>query len=166
MENNRSTKKVRFNIIDAMVIAAVFTLMALFIFVFDPFAWFNDNAIYREAYVTYVVEIKNVDEEIIKNIRENDDLFSSDSDDYIGTIANVESLPHYETKTVEGIDGAHQVKVEIAGKKDVNITIHVHCTYESEVGYIISSQQIAVGSKVNLTSSHFSGSGYCISIEE
>ena len=166
MENNRSIKKVRFNIIDAIVIAAFLVFIALFIFILDPFAWFNDDAIYREAYVTYVVEIKDVDEEIIKSIRKNDELFSADSAEPLETIANVDSLPHYEVKSVESVNGTEQVEIEVEGKRDVYITVYVKCTYENEIGYIVGSQQIAVGSRVNVCSSYFSGSGYCIGIEE
>lgn len=165
MENNRS-KKVKFNIIDAIVIIALLAFVALFIFILDPFGMFNDDAIYREAYMTYIVEIKNVDKEIVKNIRENDDVFNAENADPIGTIVNVEPLPHYENITIEGENGPEQILKIVEGKEDVHITIYVQCTFEKDIGYIVGSQQIAVGTPINICSSYFSGSGYCIDIQE
>ena len=167
MENNRiTTKKVKFNIIDAIVIAAFLIFIALFIFLLDPFALFQDDAIYREAYMTYVVEIKNVDKQIIENIRKNDNVFNSESAEPIGTITNVDTTPHYEQITFEGENGPQQIYSIVEGKEDVYITIYTPCTFENDVGYIVGSQQIAVGTFINICSSLFSGSGYCIDIQE
>ena len=164
MENNRLTKKTRFNIVDAIVIVAVLTFIALFVFVLDPFAWFKDDAYYKETQMTYVVEIKGVDSEIIDSISENNDIFDSVNGDPLGTVESIEVLPHYEWKSIEGESEMKQVEVQ--GKKDMKITVRVSCTYQKDIGYIVGSQQIAVGSKMNICCSEFFGSGYCITIKE
>ena len=161
--NKLVNKKGKFNIVDVLVIV----LVCLFIFgafvVFDPFDWFAE-AERREVSISYVVEIKGIDNDVANNIKVGDNVLNSVTDELIGKIFELQVEPAYEWKHVSGEN--EMVKVAIAGKSDVYIKIDIACVYEVGVGYIVGGQQIAVGTLVNIKLPNFVGSGYCISINE
>lgn len=161
--NKYGNKKGRFNIVDVLVIFFII----LFIFgtfcIFDPFDWFV-SAERREVTISYVIELKSVDDDLTSNIRIGDNVINSSTGEPIGKIFAVDVCPAYEWKSIMGMD--EMVKVMIGGKRDVYVKIDVNCIYEDGLGYIVGDGQIAVGTLVNIKLQSFTGSGYCISIEE
>ena len=53
-----------------------------------------------------------------------------------------------------------------ADKSDIYVTIEVKCTYAKGEGYVVGTQQIAVGTPLALRFNDFFGKGYCVSIEQ
>ena len=165
---NKVTKHTKdragFNAVDAIVILVALTLIALFFFVLDPFNWFESKAHFRETYITYAIEIKAIDENIIDGIAEGDKVIDANSGEYLGEVDQITSYKSYEWQYLEG--KTQMVQVELVGKKDLYITLKVKCVYEQDVGYIVNGQRIAVGSSIDLKTQQLIGSGFCVSIKE
>ena len=167
MENKvtKHTKnRASFNVVDAIVTVVALVLIALFFFVLDPFNWFENKAHFRETYITYAIEIKALDEEIIEGINKGDKVIDGNSGEYLGEVDQITSYKAYEWQHVEG--KTQMVQIELVGKKDIYITLKVRCVYQQDVGYIVNGQRIAVGSPIDLKTQQLIGSGFCVSITE
>jgi hypothetical protein len=86
----------------------------------------------------------------------------SNTDYALGTVNTVRTQ---EAQVWEAVDG-EMVKKTLADKSDIYITIEVKCTYAKGEGYVVGTQQIAVGTPLALRFNDFFGKGYCVSIEQ
>ncbi len=166
MENNikkTEAKRGRFNIVDALLILVMLALCFAALYIADPFNWFSANTV-RDTTLKYVVEIKEVNDDVKTNVKVGDRVFNSHTNNDIGKVTFLKTQPSYRWEYVEG--GAEMIKKTVAGKSDVFVTVDVICTYEKGVGYTVDGQQIAVGMPITVRTSGFVGSGYVVSIEE
>ena len=165
MENNVNKKisvKSRFNIVDIIVILIAAAIVFGFFWAFDPFDWFDGSVDFRDTSISYVVEIKGVDNELISAVRIGDNVIDTVSSDIIGNVTEVTVQPAYEWVSESG----EMIKREISGKSDVFIEVTARCVYKSALGYGVNGNQITVGSRISLRTINFSGVGYCISLKE
>lgn len=161
--NKLRNKKGKFNIVDVLVIITVCCFIFSTFAVFDPFDWFSGFE-RRDVTISYVVELKGLDEDMVANIKVGDNVLNSATEESIGRIFDVDLSSSYEWKALEG--QSEMVKVLLSGKWDVRLKIDIPCVFEEGVGYIVNGQQVAVGTLVNIKLPSFVGSGYCISITE
>ena len=165
MENNINKKnsvKSRFNIVDIIVILIAAAIVFGFFWSFDPFDWFDGGVDFRDAAISYVVEIKGVDNELVSSVRIGDNVIDNVSSDIIGNVTEVTVQPSYEWVSENG----EMIKREMVGKSDMFIEVTARCIYKLGLGYGVNGNQITVGSRLSLRTINFSGVGYCISMKE
>lgn len=166
MENNinkTETKKWRFNFVDAFLVITLIAVCFAVFYVADPFNWFSAGEV-REVTLKYVVEIKGVNDDVKSNVKLDNTVFSSGTDNVIGKVSAFKSEPSYTWEYVEG--EPEMVKKTVAGKSDLYITVETKCTYESGIGYTANGQQIVVGMPIAIRTPRFTANGYVVSIEE
>lgn len=164
MENNiqnNGTKKTRFNMVDAIAVILVLVIALGVFFVLDPINLFSANG-KETVTLLYVVEFKGVDNALKSKINSGDAVMLSNTDYALGTVNTVRTQ---EAQVWEAVDG-EMVKKTLADKSDIYVTIEVKCTYAKGEGYVVGTQQIAVGTPLALRFNDFFGKGYCVSIEQ
>ena len=164
MENitvNEKTR-VKFNIVDALIIIASIIIAGVILVFADPFGWFDASSS-NQVTLRYIVEFKAVDNDVKNYIDVDETAWGASSNKEMGVIASIESFRAYFWESDDENDV--MVKKPMAGKSDVYVTIDAPCTYVEGVGYFVNGKQIAVGSLLELRFANFSGSGYCVGFE-
>ena len=159
----RGRKRGRFNLVDLFLVLLILVIVSMLFVMFDPFSLGAADA--KDVTLRYTIEIKDVSEEFRNNVKVGDRVLSAATDYDMGTVVTVDqSQKSFEWAYAEGDE--FMSKSEKADKFDLKITIDVGATYEEGVGYMVDGKHVAVGSLVSLRFPSFTGSGYCISIEE
>ena len=155
-------RRVKFNVVDAMIIIASIILIGAILVFTDPFGWFDFSNSSRVT-LQYIVEFKAVDNDVKNHINIGESAWIASGNQEMGSIAGIESFRAYSWESDE--EGGVMVKKPMAGKNDVYVTIKAPCVYVDGVGYFVNGKQIAVGSLLELRFASFSGSGYCVGFE-
>ena len=158
-----SKNKIRFNILDALIllaiIAAVSVLLYVFVFSGRSSGYLGQSDSYT---LTYVVEVANLDEVFTDKIAPGDTVIDSASKRYIGTVTAVEERP-YTHMSVNKTEGA-LVLNQVDGRINLYITVKADAQF-SGITYNIGGYEVFVGSQTHLSFDDFVCSGYCISLD-
>lgn len=146
--------------VDAVAVILVLVIALGVFFVLDPIGLFGGNA-KGGATLVYVVEFKGVDNALKSKVNVGDVVMLSTTDYTLGVVKGVRTQ---EARVWEVVDGA-MVEKTLADKSDIYVTIEVKCTYAKDEGYVVSGQQIAVGTPLTLRFNDFLGTGHCVSLE-
>ena len=168
MDNKRklrgaTEKSGRFNIVDLLLVILSLAIIGALLLMFDPFSFFAKDAT-REVKLRYTVEIKDVSNEMKNNVSAGDKALNFATDYDMGTVVAVEPQSSFEWVYNEGDE--YMSKKYKTDKSDLIITIDVDAVYSEGTGYMVDGKHIAVGSQVSLRFPSFTGTGYCISIEQ
>ena len=167
MDNKRNStgakKSGRFNLVDLFLVLLILVIVSALLVMFDPFSLASKQTS-QEVTLRYTVEIKDVSNELKNNIKAGDKALSSSTDYDMGTVIAVEPQSSFEWEYNEGDD--YMSKKHKTDKSDLIVTIDVKAVYEEGIGYLVDGTHIAVGSLISLRFPSFTGSGYCISIEQ
>ncbi len=155
-------RKRKWGALDIVILVIVLAVIGAAVYYFTHNNVGDSAASSGDTDVTYVVEIKDVDEDIENIVVIGDDLYYTESGAYIGEITSVERVPYYvdayqqDTGTMvsEDVDGKYNVKVTVSARADVS---------ESETS--VNGVPVMVGSALNVNASTFGGNGYCVELE-
>lgn len=155
-------KKRKPGILDIIIFVVVLAVIGAAVYYFTHNNVGGSAASSGSTEVTYVVEIKDVNEDIENIIVAGDDLYYTESGAYIGQIEKVERIPYYvdayqaDTGTMasEDVDGKYNVKITVSARADVS---------ESETR--VNNVPVMVGAQLSVNCSTFGGSGYCVELE-
>ena len=163
VNTNLKKKKKRFNFIDFLIILLALAIVLAVVYVFVPNSLFDKVVdkvtMSEERMLQYTVEISNIDQAFIGNIKENDTVTNTVSKSNIGTVTAIT----LENETELSFDGTEK---KIENKYKMIVTIDATATYTSGEGYKINGSRIAVGEKLYLRFPDFSSEAYCIGFKE
>ena len=153
-------KKVKFNIMDALILLAILAVAALllYIFVFSEGGGLGESDAYT---LTYVVAITQLNEEFAERVAIGDAVVDSSKKLPIGTVVAVEKHPH-EYLGENTKDGSLTLST-MEGYCDLYVTVEAPATLNG-ISYTIGGYEIRVGSKVYLSFANLVSEGHCISL--
>ncbi|MBQ3792407.1 MAG: DUF4330 family protein [Clostridia bacterium] len=124
----------------------------------------------------YVVEIKDIREEIADRVTKGDPVYLRDASGMVyafGTVSGVQIETCYYTSptvmeqvTSESGDYSLPVRSEKVGRVNVLISVECEALLGSDARYTIGGRLIVAGQEMELLSEHFTGKGYIISLDE
>lgn len=157
-------RKMKFNIMDVLILLAVAAVAAVLVYVFvlsenTPVDSLGGTPTTK---ITYVVELTGIDDALSDNISVGETLIDAAKKMNIGTIVAVETQPYvYLGKNLT--DGTMELTT-VDNKSTIYVTVEADATLTG-IAYSISGYDIYVGEKVYLSLPDFTGTGYCISLK-
>lgn len=157
-----SKTKVKFNIMDALILLTVLAVIAVLLYVF-VFSETDDGlAGNTDTYeLTYVVEVVNLREEFAELVAPGTPVIDSSKKMPIGTVTAVEVLP-YQHMATNYTDGSLTLTA-VDDSCNLYITIEANATLDG-ISYSISGYEICVGSLLYMSFADLVCEGYCISL--
>ena len=157
-------RKMKFNIMDVLILLAVAAVAAvlLYVFVLSENTPVDSLGGAPTTKITYVVELTGIDDALSDNISIGETLIDAAKKMNIGTIVAVETQPYvYLGKNLT--DGTMELTT-VDNKSTIYVTVEADATLTG-IAYSISGYDIYVGEKVYLSLPDFTGTGYCISLK-
>lgn len=157
-------RKMKFNIMDVLILLAVAAVAAvlLYVFVLGENTPVDSLGGAPTTKITYVVELTGIDDALSDNISVGETLIDAAKKMNIGTIVAVETQPYvYLGKNLT--DGTMELTT-VDNKSTIYVTVEADATLTG-IAYSISGYDIYVGEKVYLSLPDFTGTGYCISLK-
>lgn len=155
-------KKRKLGVLDVVIIMAVLAVIGAAVYYFTHNNVGNSAASSGATEVTYIVEIKDVSENIEEFAVIGDDLYFTESGAYIGKIEAVERRPYYVD--VYHADSGTMVSEDVDGKYNVRITVSARADM-SDSETTVNGVPVMVGAPLNVNSSTIGGNGYCVKLE-
>ena len=173
-ENNNSTQHTqkrtrrKFNVVDFLLIVVVLLICASLVYLFLPSSLVKNITADQTVPLSYVIEVKGVDEQYIDNISVLDLVQDSVSKGELGTVEAVENNPYSELKynMQQEEDNGVGILSSIKGKYNLTITVTATARYEEGEGYTVNGTRIAVGEKIYAKFPNYACEAYCISLEQ
>ena len=142
MDNNVQGKKLRFNIIDFLIVCAVISLVLLLVFR----SGIEKPAVPDTAVIEYTVKISGAEKEVLDFASVDDVIYDENGQSEIGKIVSKKFTP-FEVYTLDP-DGKI-VKAASVGLVDVYLTVEAEAValdrgYETDSGvFVISGEKIS-----------------------
>ena len=142
MDNNVQEKKLRFNIIDFLIVCAVISLVMLFVF----HSGIEKPVVQDTAVIEYSVKISGAEKEVLDFANVDDVIYDENGQNQIGKIISKKFTP-FEVYTADA-DGKI-VKMASVGLVDIYLTVEVEAValdsgYETDNGFfVISGEKIS-----------------------
>lgn len=158
-----SKTKIRFNILDALILLAIIAAVSVLLYVFVFSGGSAGSPAQTEAYaLTYVVEVAEVDEAFRGKVSPGDAVIDSASKRHIGTVTAVEERPHMHM----GVNQAEGALVlnPVDGQINIYITVKADAVLDG-ITYKIGGYEMYVGGLTHLAFDDFVCSGYCVSLD-
>ncbi len=156
-------RKTGFNLMDAVILAAILAVIALllYVFVFSESASLQsgDNNKYT---LTYVVEATKISDEFTDMIEVGDPVIDSAKKMKIGTVTAVEVQPYLYLGT--DMHEGELVLNPVDGYSNLYVTIQADAVL-NDISYSIDGYEMYVGAKIFLSFSDMVCTGYCISLD-
>lgn len=154
-------KKIRFNVVDAVIILFVAAAVAVFGYVFlsEKTVGTGGNEKVKIQYVLKVGEIRDM---YLGNIAKDDEVHDADTDKKLGTVVAVSSVPAKRIGT-DASTGA-QVVSEVEGRSNLYVTIETEAQRVEEK-YLVDGVSIMVGSVVNFITPNLYAASNIVSVE-
>ncbi len=155
-------KTVHFNIMDLLIILVVLAAGALLLYVF-VFSAKGETSTPDTRKIRYVVEIKNIRDEFIDNVTVGENLTDASKLYPLGTIVAYESMPSTYTGTNK-MDGTITVG-DYPEHSNMYITVEADAVISPQA-YNVNGFELSVGTVIYVKLPNFTGTGYCIKLEE
>ena len=153
----KENKKAKFNIIDALFILIVLTVIAGAVYFFF-FRQSANGAGSEKTAIVYTVEAREVDSDVKIAINAGDAVVDSFSLKTIGYVKEVKT----EESRYTGTDKTTGQKVISVDPTMQTVVITVEADADAENGYYeVGGYRIGVGEQINLRMKGFNGIGYC-----
>ncbi len=155
-------RKLRFNIIDIIIILII--VAAAFVLI-NVFAGNDKNITAENNYkkIQYVIEIQDVEERFDGVVSKGDAVQDAIERKNIGTVVGVQSSP-YETVTFDYTTGTETVS-SVEDRVVLAITIEATAV-STDRAFTVDGCEIRVGQQYSIMLPEFYGVGYCIKITE
>ena len=158
-----SKKKIRFTIMDALILLVILAAVAalLYVFVFNDLSSMHTAAAETHT-LTYVVEVTAIDEEQAAKVLPGATVINSASKIAIGTVTAVETRPYMYmgTNKAEG----SLVLNPVDGKVNLYLTVQADAVLDG-ISYSVNGFEVYVGGLVHMAFNDVVCSGYCISLD-
>ena len=163
--NVKATKKrkMRFNIIDLLLIVIAVAVVAALLYVFLPNSFIKSIFADESVTIQYAIEFKGVDEAFLESIKENDIVIDSVTKAELGTVTAVDYSTQYTELKYDEESGNGVLSV-VPNKHNVIVTITATAAHDADKGYTVGGLRIAVGELIAVRFPNFTGEGYCISV--
>ncbi|MBE6625710.1 MAG: DUF4330 family protein [Ruminococcaceae bacterium] len=157
-----SKRKIRFNIIDLIIILII--VAAAFVLV-KVFTGGNNDIVTETNYkkIQYVIEIQNVEDRFDGSVKKGDAVQDAIERKSIGTVVGVQSS-QFERITFDYDSGMETVSV-VEGRIVLNITIEATAVV-TDRAFTVDGCEIRVGEQYSVILPEFYGIGYCIKVTE
>lgn len=154
-------KKIRFNLIDAilLLLVAAVAFVVLYVFVFSAKDTSTSQTIYRN--IKYVVEVQNVDEECEDLVKAGQSVQDAIERKNLGKVSGVQAVPF--RKVTFNYNTGKETVAEVDGKITLKITISVQAA-ETERAFTSDGAVIRIGEKYSLVLPDMYCVGYCTAI--
>ena len=157
------TKKHKFNIIDAVIIILLGTIIAV-----AAFFLLRDkptDEVKETVAIEYVVEFRKVRDELNNKISVGDTVVDSVAKYHIGEVIAVSAVPAVfsdgnDFNTSTAIAGTYP------GYSDVRMTVSAEAVINGGRYVLSGGYNISVGSRVDVRTPNYNGTGYCTAIRE
>ena len=154
--------KLKFNIMDAVILLAVIAVIALLLYIFIFSETTSVGSMDSASYsLTYVVEVVGLNEEFADRIVPGSTVIDSSKKMNIGTVTAVEKMPYLYMGTNKS-EGT-LVLNPVDDHCNLYVTIEADATLDG-ISYSIGGYEVYVGSLVYMSFSDIVCSGYCISL--
>ncbi len=155
-------KKIKFNIIDAVIIAAVIAALAIFGY-FAMGSWELSEG-ETEKVMCYTVELSNVTEEYLNRVNVGDEVFDVIKGAAIGKVAEVGEIKPFERISNDEENGIY-VKTPVPER--YTYTVKIRTPYEeSDKGYTINDMEIKVGKKITFKTKNLASDAVILKLEK
>ena len=157
-----SKKKVRLNVVDAIIIVLVLALIAAAVYVLFGNKLLAGSSEKEKKKISFVLQVSELRDIYLTNLSKDEDAYEADSGKYLGKIVSVSS----EVATRMGTDrgSGAQVISEIEGTSNLFVTIENEAEYY-EGRYLVEGIPIVVGSVVTLVTPNLVAPANIISVE-
>lgn len=156
-----NSKKIRFNLIDLLILllvaAVVFVL--LYVFVFSDRQ--NDTAQVQYSTIQYVIEVQDVEERFENAVARGQVVQDAIQRKTIGNVVGVQASPFIK-KTFDYENGKETVS-PVENRLSMKITVEAQAI-ESDRAFTVDGCEIRVGQQYSIMLPEFYGIGYCIEI--
>ena len=161
-EKKNTARRAKFNIIDLLIVIAVFCVAAAVIHVYFSDLSFGGKK--EKTTVTYSLRFSGIDESFISAIAEGEAVV--DSDGYaFGTVVSADLFETHKEITYDS-ENRKVVSVPYPSLCDLTVIIRVNAESDPDRGYTVSGKRIAVGAEYDVSMPGFEGHGMCIDITE
>ncbi len=152
---NRTERKVRFGLTDAVIILLVLACVALAVWYFAADSLFDGG---DDVKATYVVRFTDVRIEMISHIKVGDSAYDGVYGNYIGKVSDVSIEQH--TEQVLNKSTGEPVNAVKSGYFNVYVKISADAKYKDNT-YYLADTELRVGESMYVNLPDFSGAGYC-----
>lgn len=156
-------RKMRFNIVDFLLIVIALAVVAALLYVFLPNSFIKGIFADESVTIQYAIEFKGVDEAFLQSIKENDVVIDSVTKAELGTVTAIDYSTQYTELKYDEESGNGVLSV-VPNKHNVIVTITANAAHDTDKGYTIGGKRIAVGELIAVRFPNFTGEGYCISV--
>ena len=163
-----SKKKIKFNILDVIVILIVAVLIVAYCFRSNIFT--NTFAVSNSSSMKVSVKVEGVRLYTVEAFSEGDSIYDKETGNYLGMITEIKYEPSYETVKLDGSqteDGtAKAVLLESPGRYDVYLNFDATGKISEEGSYINGNKLVAPNSTISISTQKVITEGKIISVSE
>ena len=155
-------------LIDALLLIGVVATIFLLILAFTPLDLFGGDTEPRQIY--YTLEFVGVEQSAESAFRVGDTVANAETGAEMGVITEVSSRiyeAYTDIPTDQIVPEFDKYVVQKERNEDwriITVTVRATAEYQSDVGYTIRSQRIAVGREYQLRFPSYTDSGVCVSL--
>jgi hypothetical protein len=156
---NKNTKKVRFGLVDALILLLAVSIVAFGVW------FFFENKIFDggdDVKIRYEIKLTDIRSELTSHIHIGDSVYDGTYGEHVGVVENVRHEQY--TEQIVDKDTGEPVNAVKAGYYNVYVTVVSSAKYKDST-YSVADTQIRVGELLYLRLPDFSGNGYCTSFE-
>lgn len=157
------TKKHKFNIIDALIIIVILAIIAV-----AAFFLLRDKPteeVKQTVAIEYVVEFRKVRNELSDKISVGDKVVDSVAKYHIGEVIAVSAVDAVFSNGNDFTSGTAVVGT-YPGYSDVRMTVSAEAVISGGRYVISGGYNVSVGSRVDVRTPNYNGTGYCTAIRE
>lgn len=152
--------KKKINFIDILIILVVVLVVSFVVKYFST----NSEKAYNVPTVSYVIELKSLQQEYVDVFKEGDEIKDGVKGGYLGKVTKVEIKDNVETRedTLEG----NFIQTSFENKKDVYLTIEGTPTTYTDTEILFATQEIKIGKIMHIKAKDYVGHGYIVGIND
>lgn len=156
-----TSRKIRFNFIDLLILAVLVAAVLLLLYVFVWSGRGTTTSETQTATIEYVVEIQKIDESLKNIVEKGQSVEDAVERKQIGVVREVSDKPTQEIN-FNYMTGREEYS-EVQDKINFYLTVSADAV-ETESGFFVNGYEICVGKLVSVILPEFQGYGYCIEL--
>ncbi|MCI5969787.1 MAG: DUF4330 domain-containing protein [Clostridia bacterium] len=150
--------KKKISLIDILIILVIALCLVFVVKYFST----NSKKAYNVPEVSYVVELKSLDEKNLDVFKVGDKIIDGVKGGYLGNVTKVEIKDNVETR--EDTENGRFIQSSFENRKDVYLTISGVPTTYTDDEILFATQEIKIGKQLHMKSKNYVGHGYIISV--
>lgn len=150
--------KKKISLIDILIILVIVLCLVFVVKYFST----NSKKAYNVPEVSYVVELKSLDEKNLDVFKVGDKIIDGVKGGYLGNVTKVEIKDNVETR--EDTENGRFIQSSFENRKDVYLTISGVPTTYTDDEILFATQEIKIGKQLHMKSKNYVGHGYIISV--